>query len=86
MGSENGLATGPVRLACIGGDGIGPEVVAAAVRVLNAVCGDRIEWVEAEMGRTFERRGSALPEATIPGTENSKRPLPELPCSKEPRV
>lgn len=56
----------PVRLARIGGDGIGPEVVDAAVRVVNAVCGDRIEWVEAEMGwRTFERTGSALPEATV---------------------
>lgn len=56
----------PVRLARIGGDGIGPEVVDAAVRVVNAVCGDRIEWVEAEMGwRTFERTGRALPEATV---------------------
>ena len=56
----------PVRLARIGGDGIGPEVVDAAVRVVDAICGDRIEWVEAEMGwRTFERTGRALPEATI---------------------
>lgn len=56
----------PIRLARIGGDGIGPEVVDAAVRVANAVCGDRIEWVEAEMGwRTFGRTGSALPEATV---------------------
>lgn len=56
----------PVRLARIGGDGIGPEVVDAAVRIVDAVCGDRIEWVEAEMGwRTFERTGWALPEATV---------------------
>ncbi len=56
----------PIRLARIGGDGIGPEVVDAAVRVVDAVCGDRIEWVEAEMGwRTFERTGRALPEATV---------------------
>ena len=56
----------PVRLVRIGGDGIGPEVVDAAVRVVDAVCGDRIEWVEAEMGwRTFERTGRALPEATV---------------------
>ena len=56
----------PVRLARIGGDGIGPEVTGAAVRVVDAVCGDRIEWVEAEMGwRTFERTGRALPEATV---------------------
>jgi len=56
----------PVRLARIGGDGIGPEVVVAAVRVVDTVCGDRIEWVEAEMGwGTFERTGRALPEATV---------------------
>ncbi len=56
----------PVRLARIGGDGIGPEVVDAAVRVVNAVCGDRIEWTEAEMGwRTFERTGRALPVAAV---------------------
>lgn len=59
-------AAAPVRLARIGGDGIGPEVVEAAVRVVDAACGDRIEWVEAEMGwRTFERTGRALPEATL---------------------
>ncbi len=66
MGSQEDLATGPVRVARIGGDGIGPEVVDAAVRVVNAVCGDRIEWTEAEMGwRTFKRTGRALPEATV---------------------
>ncbi|MYA07884.1 MAG: isocitrate/isopropylmalate dehydrogenase family protein [Holophagales bacterium] len=60
------MATGPVRLALIGGDGIGPEVVDAAVRVVDAVCGDRIEWVEAEMGwGTFERTGRALPATTV---------------------
>ncbi len=64
--SEGASAGRLVRLARIGGDGIGPEVVDAAVRVVDAVCGDRVEWVEAEMGwRTFERTGSALPEATV---------------------
>ncbi len=59
-------ALAPVRLARIGGDGIGPEVVDAAVRIVDAVCGDRIEWVEAEMGwGIFERTGRALPEATV---------------------
>ena len=61
----------PVRLARIGGDGIGPEVTGAAVRIVDAVCGDRIEWVEAEMGwRTFERGGRGLPEATVEVLEN----------------
>ncbi len=62
----------PVRLARIEGDGIGPEVVAAAVRIVDAVCGDRLEWVEAEMGwGTFERTGRALPEATVETLESS---------------
>ena len=64
--SSNDSTTAPVRLARIGGDGIGPEVVDAAVRVVDAVCGDGVEWVDAEMGwQTFERTGSALPEATV---------------------
>ena len=64
--SHDDSAAAPVRLARIGGDGIGPEVVDAAVRVVDAVCGERIEWIEAEMGwRTFERTGRALPEATV---------------------
>ena len=68
--SHDDSATAPVRLARIGGDGIGPEVVDAAVRVVDAVCGDRIEWVEAEMGwRTFERTGSALPDETVEALE-----------------
>ena len=63
-------AAAPVRLARIGGDGIGPEVVDAAVRVVDAVCGDGIEWIDAELGwRAFERTGRALPEATVEALE-----------------
>lgn len=66
MTQSHDEAAARVRLARIGGDGIGPEVTGAAVRVVNAVCGHRIEWVEAEMGwRTFERTGGALPAATV---------------------
>lgn len=68
--SHDDSAAVPVRLARIGGDGIGPEVVDAAVRVVNAVCGDRIAWIEAEMGwRSFERSGTALPAATVEALE-----------------
>ncbi len=64
--SRDELASAPVRLARIGGDGIGPEVVDAAVRVVDAVCGGRVDWVETEMGwGTFDRTGRALPEATV---------------------
>lgn len=68
--SHDDSAAAPVRLARIGGDGIGPEVVDAAVRVVDAVCGERIEWIEAEMGwRSFERSGTALPAATVEALE-----------------
>ncbi len=64
--SQDDAAAAPVRLARIGGDGIGPEVVEAAVCVVDAVCGDWVEWVDAEMGwRTFERTGRALPDPTV---------------------
>jgi isopropylmalate/isohomocitrate dehydrogenase-like protein len=56
----------PVRkVAVIGGDGIGPEVIGAAVQVLEAV-GAPLELVPAEMGaKCHSLRGSYLPEATI---------------------
>ena len=66
MRKSHDESAAPVRLARISGDGIGPEVVDAAARVVDAVCGDRIDWIDAEMGwRTFERTGSALPAATV---------------------
>ena len=53
------------RVTRIHGDGIGPEVVTAAVRVVEAT-GVEIEWEDAEGGAdTFNRTGEALPEATV---------------------
>ncbi len=49
----------------IPGDGIGPEVVAAAQLVLRAT-GARIEWEEVWAGESaFERTGASLPESTL---------------------
>ena len=49
----------------IAGDGIGPEVMAAAVTVLQAA-GARIDWIEAAAGLgAVERCGDPLPEATL---------------------
>ncbi|MFB6301713.1 MAG: isocitrate/isopropylmalate dehydrogenase family protein [Haloferacaceae archaeon] len=51
------------RLAVVPGDGIGPEVVDAAVRVLDAV--GEFEFVEVEAGdAVLERTGDPLPDAT----------------------
>jgi 3-isopropylmalate dehydrogenase len=52
------------RIAVIPGDGIGQEVVPAAVRVLDAV-DPAFEYVEAEAGDAVkERTGTALPAET----------------------
>jgi isocitrate dehydrogenase (NAD+) len=53
------------RVSLIRGDGIGPEVADAAVRVLDAA-GAGIEWSPVEAGySTWEAGGDPLPEASI---------------------
>lgn len=55
----------PIRATLIPGDGIGPEVTAAAVRVLHAADAG-IEWEEVQAGlAAFERCGHPLPEAVL---------------------
>jgi homoisocitrate dehydrogenase len=63
-----------VRVALLAGDGIGPEVTAAAAQVLRAVA-ERfeidLELVEGEVGLgAYQRHGDSLPEATL-GLVNS---------------
>ncbi len=54
-----------MKLVVIPGDGIGREVVPAAVRVLRAVL-PALEIVEAEAGwRTFQRLGVSVPQETV---------------------
>jgi 3-isopropylmalate dehydrogenase len=57
------------RIAVLGGDGIGPEVTAEAVRVLRAVAevhGHEFEFAEALVGgAAIDASGSALPPRTI---------------------
>ena len=55
----------PFQIALIAGDGIGREVVPAARQVLEALALP-IQFVELEAGwETFQRIGTALPEATL---------------------
>lgn len=54
-----------MRAAIIPGDGIGPEVISAAVRAIEAVSPD-LTMEEVDMGQgAFQRTGSYLPERTL---------------------
>jgi 3-isopropylmalate dehydrogenase len=63
------------RIAVLGGDGIGPEVTAEAVRVLQAVAarhGHEFEFVEALVGgAAIDASGSPLPPRTIDACRSS---------------
>jgi isocitrate dehydrogenase (NAD+) len=61
--ATRGRALRPVTL--IPGDGIGPEVIGAARRVIEAA-GGRVVWDVQEAGRkAFERSGTPVPEALL---------------------
>jgi 3-isopropylmalate dehydrogenase len=57
-----------MKIAVLAGDGIGPEIVAQAVKVLRALASDglKIELEEAPFGGAgFDRYGDPLPESTL---------------------
>jgi len=63
------------RVAVMGGDGIGPEVVGATMRILEQM-DLGLEFVKAHMGLTcFQRTGEYLPEQTLRTLESSKAVL-----------
>ncbi|ONH31192.1 3-isopropylmalate dehydrogenase [Pseudofrankia asymbiotica] len=54
-----------MKLAVIGGDGIGPEVVAEGLRVLRAVH-DKVETTEYDLGaRRWRETGETLPDSVL---------------------
>jgi 3-isopropylmalate dehydrogenase len=59
----------PLRLALVPGDGIGPEVVAEGVRVLDAVTGAagvKLETTEYDLGaRRWHATGETLPDGVL---------------------
>jgi 3-isopropylmalate dehydrogenase len=58
-----------VELGVLDGDGIGPEVVSSAVRVLAATALD-VDLVELPVGwEAYEEHGSTVPGATLDGLE-----------------
>ncbi|MCE5259673.1 MAG: isocitrate/isopropylmalate dehydrogenase family protein [Chloroflexi bacterium] len=63
------------RICLIEGDGIGREVIPAARRVLEALP-LALEFVTAEAGwDSFQRTGSALPEATLEAVRSARATL-----------
>ena len=63
------------RVIAIPGDGIGPEVVGATRRAIDAT-GVDVEWREVEIGEPALRRsGSALPEDALAAISGSDATL-----------
>jgi isocitrate dehydrogenase (NAD+) len=62
-------------ITLIPGDGIGPEIVAAAVRVIEAT-GVGIEWETHIIGaQALEKYGTTIPDATIESIKRNKTAL-----------
>ena len=61
------------RVTVIPGDGVGPEIVNATRRIIDAA-GVSIEWEEAEAGAEVFRRGDAsgVPAATVASIERTR--------------
>ncbi len=55
----------PLRVACLPGDGIGPEVCDAAVRVLAALSVDVVVEEHSFGGHAIHEHGDPLPEETL---------------------
>jgi 3-isopropylmalate dehydrogenase len=59
----------PTRLAVLYGDGIGPEIVTAARKVMTAACdavAQELEWIELPFGYdAIETHGDPLPQCTL---------------------
>ena len=65
----------PIRLLCLAGDGIGPEIMAATIAVLKAVrpALDRpIETQSLQIGlKALEATGTTLPTAVIEAAQDA---------------
>ena len=62
----------PHRLGVMLGDGIGPEIVPASVRVVDAALAaagaEPVEWQELPLGASaIDEHGSAIPDTTLEG-------------------
>jgi methanogen homoisocitrate dehydrogenase len=54
----------PKKILYINGDGVGPELMAHARSIVDALV--KVEWIEGEAGyATFQKYGTSLPDATV---------------------
>ena len=69
------------RVAILPGDGIGPEVMKEAIKVLEAVCkifNFKLDFEFGDIGGSaYDKHGSALPDQTLRLCENSDAILDE---------
>ncbi|AKH42213.1 3-isopropylmalate dehydrogenase [Altererythrobacter atlanticus] len=55
-----------MKIACLAGDGIGPEIMAEARRVLDALALENVEIFEGDVGGTgYKKHGHPLPPETL---------------------
>ena len=60
------VTTDPIRVAVIGGDGIGPEVTAEAIKVLEAAAPVKIEQTRYDLGaERYLATGEVLPDSVL---------------------
>src|SRR5580700_3390739 len=64
---NEGTVTKSLKVAVLAGDGIGPEVMAEAVKVLNVAChGIDLQFTESLVGgAAIDATGKALPKETV---------------------
>src|SRR5215213_5643319 len=71
MGRPYSLALGMPTIVTLPGDGIGPEVLAAALEVLNAVATDLTYDEHLIGGAAIDATGTALPDETLDACRRS---------------
>ncbi|NLL95252.1 MAG: hypothetical protein GX224_05830 [Thermoplasmatales archaeon] len=72
------------KIVVMGGDGIGPEVVSATVRVLECL-NDGLEFIHADVGmHSFEKTGEYLPGETLSAIEGADAILAGCVIDPEP--
>ena len=61
-----------MKIACLAGDGIGPEIMAEALRVLETLALPGAQVIQADVGgAAYKRHGHPLPPATLEACQSA---------------